>query len=68
MNVLHVMEPVQNQEPIQKHVQNVRDVVRSYLHSSPCSELFRMFRHAQIVMGQVRSFGISVQIAMEQVI
>ena len=43
MNVQHVTEPVQNQVQVQKHVQNVRDVVRSYLHSSPCSELFRMF-------------------------
>ena len=63
----HVSEPVQNQVQVQKHVQNVRDVVRLYLHSSLCLERCRMFRHVQIVMEQVRSFVISVRIVMEQV-
>ena len=67
MNVQHVTEPVQNQVQVQKHVQNVRDVVRLCLHSSLCLERCRMFRHVQIVMEQVRSFVISVQIVMEQV-
>jgi len=53
MNVQHVTEPVQNQVQVQKHVQNVRDVVRLYLHSSLCLERCRMFRHVQIVMEQV---------------
>ena len=41
---------VQNLEQVQKHVQNVGEEVRLFIHSSLSLELFKMYRHVQIVM------------------
>ena len=64
MNVLHVMEPVQNQEPIQKHVQNVRDVVRLYLHSSLCLEPVS-YTHLDVYKRQALGSSLGKNITIE---
>ena len=61
------MEQVQNREHPRRHVQNVEEKVRLFIHSSPSSEQYRMYRPVRTVTEPVKSSVRSVQAAVEPV-
>ena len=65
-NVRLVTEAEQNQEQVQKPVQNVKEPVRLYSHSSPCLERFVTSRLVQTVTEAVRLSVINVLIVLVQ--
>ena len=67
IHVRNVMEQVQNREHPRRHVQNVEEKVRLFIHSSPSSEQYRMYRPVRTVTEPVKSSVRSVQAAVEPV-
>ena len=61
------MVQVQNQVQLQKHVQNVVDVVKLFTHNNHSLEQYKMCKHVLTVVEQVRLLKKNVQIVMEAV-